>query len=393
MALLAVPLDGTEPGSIDYIQSTGRISIRLAQEIAPMNHRRSGFITILLSVLAAVGVTSITARGQSTLAAKPATPAKVGSVPSTPRTADGHPDFNGIWTNVTITPLERPRDLAGKEYFTEQEAAAYEKLTVQQRNRDRREPGTERDVASAYNDFWWDSGTKVVKTLRTSIIIDPPDGRMPAQTHERLEMLAARREAARRRCGQPGCELENGGQPGPADGPEDRPLQERCLSFGNATPMLPTAYNNNYQFVLGRGFLAVNVEMVHDVRRIPIDGSPHLPEYVRQWMGDARAHWEGDTLVVDTTNFSGKQITRFGSDENLHLVERFTLLDPDTLLYRFTVDDPTVFVKAWTGEIPMVRSDGPLFEYACNEGNEGLANILSSARADERAAAAIAVKK
>lgn len=317
-------------------------------------------------------------------AAKPAA-ASSGKSAAYPRTGDGHPDFTGIWTNVTITPLERPRDLAGKEFFTEQEVSAYEKRTVQQRNRDQRDRGTERDVATAYNDFWWDSGNKIVKTRRTSIIIDPPDGRIPALTPERQRQLAALGEAAKRRCEQPGCEPLNGGQLGPADGPEDRPLQERCLSFGNAVPMLPTAYNNNYQIVQSAGFLSVNVEMVHDVRRVAIGGSPHLPEHVRQWMGDSRGHWEGDTLVIDTTNFT--PLTRFrGSDENLHLTERFTLSDPDTLLYRFTVDDPTAFTKPWTGEIPMVRAEGPLYEYACNEGNTGMNGILSAARSDEKKA-------
>lgn len=308
-----------------------------------------------------------------------------------PRSADGHPDFSGIWTNVTITPLERPRNLADKEFFTPQEAAAYEKLTVEQRNRDKRERGTDNDVRNAYNEFWWDSGTQVVKTRRTSIVVDPPDGRVPALTPARQQQLAALREAAKRRCEQPGCEAENSGQMAPADGPEDRPLQERCLSFGNVVPMLPTAYNNNYQIVQSPGFVGIDVEMVHEVRRIPVDGSPHLPTNIRQWIGDSRGHWEGDTLVIDTTNFTG--LTRFrGADENLHLVERLTLTDPDTLLYRFTVDDPTAFIKPWTGEIPMVRTEGPLYEYACNEGNSGLAGILSAARADERAAAA-ATKK
>ncbi|MBV9745712.1 MAG: hypothetical protein JO099_18270 [Acidobacteriia bacterium] len=354
-----------------------------------MTHRIPPFWRVIASGTAALIVAAGPAIAQTSLAAKPAA-AKSANATAIPRLADEHPDLNGIWTNVTITPLERPRDLAGKEYLTEEEAAAYEKLSVQQRNKDQRERGTDRDVANAYNDFWWDSGTKVVKTRRTSIVIDPPDGRIPALTPERQQLLAARREATRRRCQQPGCELENGGQPGLADGPEDRPLQERCLSFGNATPMLPTAYNNNYQFVQSPNYLVVNVEMVHDVRRIPLDGSPHLPQNIRQWMGDSRAHWQGDTLVIDTTNFADEQIARFGTDKNLHLVERLTLADPNTLVYRFTVDDPTVFTKPWTGEIPMVRSEGPLYEYACNEGNEGLANILASARADEKAGQIVA---
>jgi hypothetical protein len=343
-------------------------------------------VSSLLAGVALVSLLSLSALAQThSPAAKPAATTSVAKTSSVPQMADGHPDFNGIWTNVTITPLERPRDLAGKEFFSEQEVTAYEKQTVGQRNRDRRDRGTERDVASAYNDFWWDSGTKIVKTRRTSIIIDPPDGRIPTLTAERQRQLAALGEAAKRRCEQPGCEPLNGGQLGPADGPEDRPLQERCLSFGNVVPMLPTAYNNNYQIVQSPGFLSINVEMVHDVRRVAIDGSSHLPANVRQWMGDSRGHWEGEALVIDTTNFTSQ--TRFrGSDENLHLTERFTLTDPGTLLYRFTVDDPTAFTKPWTGEIPMVRAEGPLFEYACNEGNTGMAGILSAARTDEKRA-------
>jgi hypothetical protein len=304
-----------------------------------------------------------------------------------PRTVDGHPDLTGIWTNVTITPLERPKELAGKEFFTEQEAVDYEKTTVQRRNRDNRENrGTNADVANAYNDFWWDSGTRVVKTRRTSIVVDPPDGHVPALTPERQRQLAAIADAKKRRCEQPGCEVENGGVPGPADGPEDRPLMERCLSFGNAVPMLPTAYNNNYEIVQTPGFVAIDVEMVHQVRQIPLDGSPHLPSHIRQWMGDSRGHWEGDTLVIDTTNFNGKTAYR-GSDQNLHLIERLTRTDADTILYRFTIDDPTAFTKPWTGEIPMVKAPGPLYEYACHEGNLGMVGILSSARADEKKAA------
>jgi hypothetical protein len=303
-----------------------------------------------------------------------------------PRAADGHPDLSGIWTNVTITPLERPRELAGKEFFTQAEAAQYEKEHV--RNRDDRADikGTAADVSNAYNDFWWDSGTKVVKTLRTSIIVDPPDGRVPAFTPERQKQLQAALDAKRKRCEQPGCEPENGGQLGPADGPEDRPLMERCIFFNNSAPMLPTAYNNNYEIVQSPGLVAIDVEMVHQIRRIPIDGSSHLPSNVRQWMGDSRGHWEGDTLVIDTTNFTGKTAFR-GADENLHLIERLTRVDADTIIYRFTIDDPTAFTKPWTGEIPFVKAPGPLYEYACHEGNMGMFGILSSARVDEKKAA------
>ena len=280
-----------------------------------------------------------------------------------------------------------------EEFFTEQEAVDYEKTTVQRRNRDNRENrGTVADVANAYNDFWWDSGTKVVKTRRTSIVVDPADGRVPALTPERQKQLAAVVQAKKERCAHPGCEVENGGVPGPADGPEDRPLMERCLSFGNAVPMLPTAYNNNYEIVQTPGFVAIDVEMVHQIRQIPLDGCSHLPPDVRQWLGDSRGHWDGDTLVIDTTNFNSKMTYR-GSDQNLHLTERLTRTDADTIIYRFTLDDPTAFTKPWTGEIPMVKAPGPVYEYACHEGNLGMVGILSSARTDEKKAAAEAGKK
>lgn len=303
-----------------------------------------------------------------------------------PRRADGHPDLSGIWTNVTITPLERPRELADKAFFTPQEAAQWEKTHV--RNRDDRagQKGTINDVLQAYNDAWWDSGTRVVKTLRTSFIVDPPDGRIPALTAARQQELQAHAEARRQRCQRPGCEPENSGQLGPADGPEDRPLMERCLWFGTAAPLMPSAYNNNYEIAQTDGFVGINVEMVHQMRWIPVDGSPHLPASVRQWAGDSRGRWEGDTFVVDTTNFND-EISFRGSDRNLHLIERFTRVDADTMMYRFTIDDETAFTKSWTGEIPFVKTTGPLFEYACHEGNLGMAGILSSARADEKKAA------
>jgi hypothetical protein len=147
--------------------------------------------------------------------------------------------------------------------------------------------------------------------------------------------------------------------------------------------MLPSAYNNNYQILQTPGYVVIFIEMIHDVRIIPLDGRPHLPGHIRQWMGDPRGHWEGNTLVVDTTNFSGKNPFR-GSDGNLHLIERFTRIDPDTILYRFTVDDPTAFTKPWTGEAPMTKTPGPLYEYACHEGNYAMTNILSGARAEEK---------
>ena len=285
------------------------------------------------------------------------------------KTPDGQPDIQGVWSFATITPLERPADLAGKEFFTEKEARDYEKAVLERTNRDRRDGPADADVSRAYNDFWWDSGTKVVSTRRTSLIVEPKDGKMPALTAAGQKRAAERAEARRLH---------------PADGPENRPLQERCLIWTTAgPPMLPSAYNNNIRIVQGAGYVAILNEMVHDVRIIPLDNRPHLPKDVRLWMGDSRGRWEGNTLVVDTTNFSDKTNFR-GADENLHLIERFTRAADNTLMYQFTVDNETAFSRSWTVELPMTKSQEPMFEYACHEGNYGLPAILRGAREQER---------
>ena len=294
-----------------------------------------------------------------------------------PKAADGHPDLSGYWTNITLTPLERPADLAGKAFFTPQEAEKYEKDLVERNNADRRDGGAQADVGRAYNDFWWDRGTKVVSTLRTSLIVDPPDGHIPPLTAE----AQARRAAARAALGHA------------YDGPENRPLAERCLVWPSAgPPMLPTFYNNNYQIVQSPGYVGILVEMIHDVRMIPTDGRPHLPAGVTQWFGDPRGHWEGNTLVVETTNFS-KQADFHGSDQNMKLIEKFTRTGPKDLMYEFTVDDPTAFTKPFTGQVPMHAVEGPILEYACHEGNYAMSGVLGGARAEEKAAAEAAKKK
>jgi hypothetical protein len=288
----------------------------------------------------------------------------VAGAPATTR-----PDFQGIWTNATITPLERPKELAGKEFFTEKEVAEYEKRVLEESNKDRRDGSAEADVGRAYNESWWDRGTKVVPTRRTSIVVDPPDGRIPPLTSEAQKAAAARAATLRR----------------PAAGPEDRGLPERCILWPTAgPPMLSSAYNNNYQILQTPGYVVIFIEMIHDVRIIPLDGRPHLASNIRQWLGDPRGHWEGNTLVVDSTNFTDKNPFR-GSDRNLHLTERFTRINADTILYRFTVEDPTAFTRTWSGEAPLTRTPGPIYEYACHEGNYGMANILSGARAEEKA--------
>jgi hypothetical protein len=337
-----------------------------------MKNQFFALMVLVAIVIAVVSLTPIAADAQT-----PKAPAKVWSPP---RTADGHPDLQGIWNYSTLTPMERPRDLAGKEFLSEQEVAAYEKRTVQSRNvdLDRETKPTARgivngseeteDLANAYNEFWWDRGTKLVKTRRTSLVIDPPDGRIPALTPQAKKRMAAIEEASAR----------------PAQGPEDRPVSERCIVRPNSgPPMTPTGYNNNFQLVQAPGYVVIFNEQIHDARIIPTDGRSHLPQNIRQWMGDSRGHWDGNTLVVDTTNFTGKAPFR-GSGENMHLVERFTLTEPGTLLYEFTVDDPQSFARSWTGQIPMSKGPERIYEYACHEGNYSLFTTLSSARQLEK---------
>ena len=288
-----------------------------------------------------------------------------------PRTPDGHPDLQGIWSNATITPLERPAEFAGKATLTEKEAEEFAQQNLQQNNFDRRDGGAAADVNRAYNAFWYDRGTQTVKTQRSSLVIDPPDGRIPALTPEAQKLQTARFEQRRLH---------------PADGPEDRSLAERCLNWATeGPPMLPSFYNNNYEIVQTPDTVVIFNEMIHDARVVPMDGRPHLPGSVRQWMGDSRGHWEGDTLVIETTNFTDKTAFR-GSTENMRLVEKFRRTDPDTLLYEFTVDDPAAFAKPWTVQVPSVRTAGPIFEYACHEGNYAMPGMLGAARAEEKAA-------
>jgi hypothetical protein len=286
-----------------------------------------------------------------------------------PRTADGHPDLQGFWTNATLTPFERNREFAGKEFFTENEAVAFEKRMLEANDRDRRGATPDADVAQAYNEAWFDRGTKIFPTRRTSIVIDPPDGRVPPLTPQARQAAADRAEAQR----------------GLPNGPEDMSLPVRCILWPTAgPPMVPGPYNNNYQIIQTDKYVAIDVEMIHDVRVIPVDGGPHISRNIRLWMGDSRGHWEGDTLVVDTTNFTDQTHYR-GADQNLHLIERFTLSSPDTIFYRFTLDDPTAFTNTWTGEIVMARTKGPVYEYACHEGNYAMGNMLRAARVAEKA--------
>ncbi len=289
------------------------------------------------------------------------------------RTPWGDPDLEGIWTNATLTPLQRPPELGTKEFFTPEEAAQFQRTRIEQTNADRPLPPGQ---VGAYNDAFFERGTSIVRSRRTSLVVDPSDGRIPSLTPEAQKKVEARqkREAV-----------------SPADSPEDRWLTERCILFGATVPMLPEPYNNNYRIIQSPGYVTILVEMNHDARIIPLDGRPHLTSPIQQWTGDARGRWEGTTLVVETTNLKFNHQSRFGvgylnglSDERLRVVERFTMTDANTMTYRATIEDPTVFVRPWTVELSMARTAGPLFEVACHEGNYGMFNILSGHRSEER---------
>jgi hypothetical protein len=283
-----------------------------------------------------------------------------------PRTPDGHPDLQGVWTNATITPIERPKELGAKEFYTEEEAAENRKLALVPAPTAARS-GTEAHYE--FTQFGLDrTQAQVAFSLRTSLIVGP-DGRVPPLTPQAQKRIAERAANAK------GHEF---------DGPESRGIQERCLVWGSeGPPMLPPGYNSYLQIVQTPGYIAILQEMIHDARIIPMDGRPHAPQGVRAWLGDSRGRWEGDTLVVDTTNFTDKTNFR-GSRENLHVVERFTRVDDNTIRYQFTVDDQTTWSRPWTAELPLAKDKGPIYEYACHEANYGMANNLRGARAAEK---------
>jgi hypothetical protein len=290
---------------------------------------------------------------------------------SPPRTSDGQPDLQGIWNFSTITPLERPAEFAGKEFLTDAEAADYEQLVMQRSNRDTRDKSPEADVNGAYNEVWFDRGVHAARVngkTRTSLVVDPPDGRLPALTPTAQARATARAEERRQH---------------PADGPEDRSLGERCLVFNGGPPILSGPYNNYVQLFQTRDHVVIFNEMIHDARVVPLDGRPHVPPAIRGWHGDSRGHWDGNTLVVETTNFTDKTNVR-GSSDQMRLVERFTRADAKTLLYEFTVDDSSSFTKPWTAILPMAKSEDQIYEYACHEANYAMAGILRGARAGEK---------
>jgi len=295
-----------------------------------------------------------------------------------PRTPDGQPDLQGFWTNATFTPLERPKGVT-KELYTKEEAAEAEKR-LKSEDAAQTEPGTVADVHYDFTQFGLDTAqAPYSSTLRTSLIVDPPDGKLPPLSAEGQKRAAERAEQARR--------------VGRWDSAQSNELDDRCIIFAGAgPPMLPQSYNSNYQIVQAPGYVMILFEMAHDVRVIPLDGRPHLSPDLRQWIGDSRGRWEGDTLVIETTNFNGKNPLQ-GSSANMRLVERFTRVDPDTLLYKFTVEDSSTWTRPWSAEMPLRKTIGPLFEHACHEGNRGLYNTLAGKRLEEKKAAEEAARK
>jgi hypothetical protein len=326
-------------------------------------------------VLASVGAAVLVAL--ALVAAPTAAPGKV------PRTAWGKPDLQGIWDFRTITPLERPDNVAGKEFLSQQEAETLEQEVVE-RNKALDSRPAERTTAGGsvdrradgspgfYNNFWLDGGTKTVGTRRTSLIVDPPTGKLPAVTPSAQQSTDARRKYL---------------QDHPADSWLDRSTSDRCLvGFNAGPPLTPGGYNQNMQVFQTQDFVALVTEMIHTTRIVPLDGRAPLNTSVRQWSGDARGHWDGDTLVIETANFNGERRWR-GSSKDMKLTERLTRVDADTLDYSYTVTDPAVWTKTWAASIPLRRSDLPLYEYACHEGNYSMPNILSGQRAAERTSA------
>ena len=297
-----------------------------------------------------------------------------------PRTPWGDPDLQGIWSNATLTPIERPKELGEKQFFTNDQAAELEEQAAQSRVDI---PPTQGDPGT-YNQFWFERGTKVVPTKRTSLIVDTPDGRLPPLTPD-----GQRRDQERFRRLGPDAVGSSGN--GPFDSWEDISVVTRCITRGLPNAMITGAYNNNLQIVESPGFVALFSEMMHETRIISLDGRSHIDAGMHQWMGDSRGHWEGNSLVVDVTNFRDNDVTgfgvpyRFSETSHLHLVERFTRVDADTIDYEVTVDDPTTFTRLWTASIPLVKSDGPIFEYACHEANYSIVDMLRASRAQDNA--------
>ena len=346
-----------------------------------MNHRNRAATGRAIAVAVALGMLApVVAAGQA-------------ADEAVPRTAWGAPDIQGVWDFRSITPMERPDDLGDQAFLTEEEAANLEQETLARNEELLNRPARRTEVTASvdrgeqgapgfYNNLWLDRGTAPVGTRRTSLVVDPPSGKIPAlvpEAAERQAQLRAAREGVDNHSPTPGGWVEDLGANG---------LQLRCITGFNAgPPMTPGGYNNNVQIFQTPDHVVLLNEMNHNARVVPLDGRPEID--LPQWTGDSRGHWEGDTLVVETTNLLRETSFRSGvTDDNLRLTERFTRVSQGMLMYEATIDDPTVWTRPWTYEVPMVWNDQPVYEYACHEGNYGLYNILAGARVEEAAAAA-----
>ncbi len=342
-----------------------------------MHHRFLASIGTLAVVIAVVLLVTIPVAGQAPSSTAKAAPAAKKWTPA--RTPDGQPDLQGYWTNATYTPLQRPNNIT-KDFYSKEEAAQIEKQAAE-RESEQTEPGTIADVHYDFTQFGLDRNQSThASSLRTSMIVDPSDGRLPPVTADGQKRQADR-AAERRRMGATTDDVRN------------MPVGTRCIIMaGSGPPMMPTAYNSNYQIVQAPGYVMILTEMIHDVRIIPLDSRPQLPQNVRQWIGSSRGRWEGDTLVVETANFNGKNPFQ-NSSEDMRVTERFTRLDADTIDYKFTVEDEKTWARPWTASLSLRKAVGPIFEHACHEGNYGVANTLAGARAEDKRAAEAAAKK
>jgi len=322
-------------------------------------------------LLGAIGM--LAALSAVTVARADSAQTKTPSSRSSQRTSWGDPDLQGVWTNATATPLERPKELEGRPVLTDRERLDLDRQVAQKNSTDNAPPAGN---PGSHNEFWRERGPL---GQRTSLLVDPADGKLPALTPEGLTVQA---------------QLAAAGKTAPADGPESRNLFERCITRGMPGSMMGDFYNHNYHILQTQGYVVISIEMIHDVRIIPLDGRPHVGDEVRQWLGDSRGRWEGTTLVVETTNLRTVNdrtvngmlgIILFGTSAAGRVIERFTRLDAESIDYRITVDDPAVYTHSWTAAVPMTMLKGTLFEFACHEGNYGMTGILAGHRAEEKA--------
>ena len=352
------------------VQSTGVAALLArALDVGDVRHRWLWVCTIPIVV---IGIGSIPAATRTVVSAQATTQPGQADDSATPRTPDGRPDLQGIWNFSSVTPMERPPELEGKAELTEAEAAEFQR-TLDEDRRDR-ETNSWTFKTGYSAEVWFEDGRRQ-KLTRSSLVIDPPDGRIPVMTPQAQERIAESRDAMER-----------------SEGPEDRWLSERCVvGFNAGPPMIPGAYNNNVHILQTAGQVVLVTEMIHNARIVPMDGQPVLAASMREWGGDSRGRWDGDTLVVETTNFRAKTESRPGVEPGyswhravpdkgsdlLRVTERFTRIAGDALLYEFTVDDPGTYTGPWTARIEMSRADDPMYEYACHEGNYAMFGMLS----------------